>query len=221
MAGRLWRPSACLSGQIAIACVLLVGASLYYPHRQMAGRLPLQTVTLVARSAGAPEAAAAVLRAAVREADQLLVADMVMPLEQRLLTTLARPRLYAVLLGAFAAGALIIAAVGLFGLLSYSVSLRSRELALRSALGARPVDVLRLVLGQGLQVTVAGLTVGIAASAWLTRGLATELYGVTPYDALTFTVVPSVVLGVGVVACSIPALRAARLDPLRVLRGGG
>jgi putative ABC transport system permease protein len=192
---------------------------LYYSHRQMRGRLPVQTVTMLSRTSGDPRAAAAALRAVVRGADDRLVADLVVPLEQRLLTTLARPRLYAMLLGGFAAVALLIAVVGLFGLLSYSLSQRSRELAIRAALGAGQADILRLVLRQGLTVTVAGVAGGVVASAWLARVLSTELYGVTPHDTLTFVVVPLLLLFVGVLACLVPARRAARLDPLRALRG--
>ena len=191
----------------------------YYSYRQMEGRLPVQTVTLLA---SAPSAAldTATLRSFLREADDRLVAEAVMPLEQRMLTTLARPRLYAVLLAAFAGFALVIAGVGLFGVLSYSVSQRSRELAIRTALGARRLDIFRLVLLQGLVVTLAGLAVGLVASTWLTRELATQLYGVTPHDPLTFVVVPLVLLCASALACVVPARRAARLDPLRVLRGG-
>ena len=191
----------------------------YCSYRQMEGRLPVQTVTLLA---SAPSAAldTATLRSFLREADDRLVAEAVMPLEQRMLTTLARPRLYAVLLAAFAGFALVIAGVGLFGVLSYSVSQRSRELAIRTALGARRLDIFRLVLLQGLVVTLAGLAVGLVASTWLTRELATQLYGVTPHDPLTFVVVPLVLLCASALACVVPARRAARLDPLRVLRGG-
>ena len=191
---------------------------LFYSHRQLRGRLPVQTVTLLLRASGDRGAAAAALRAVVREADERLVADVV-PLEQRLLTTLARPRLYAVLLGGFAGIALIIAAVGLFGLLSYSLSQRSRELAIRAALGASRVDILRLVLRQGLAVTIAGVVAGVLAAAWLTQALSSELYGVTPHDTLTFVAVPLLLFIVGALACLIPARRAASLDPLRVLRG--
>jgi putative ABC transport system permease protein len=192
---------------------------LYYSHRQMRGRLPVQTVTLLARLAGDIGPAAAALRSVVRESDERLVAEAVLPLEQRLLTTLARPRLYALLLGGFAGFALLIAAVGLFGMLSYFVSERSRELAIRAALGARRMDLLRLVLGHGLVVVSAGLFVGTLASAWLMRFLSTELYGVTPHDTSTFVLVPLLLLVCGLLACAVPAQRVARLDPLRVLRG--
>jgi predicted permease len=190
----------------------------YYSHRQMGGRLPVQTVTLLTRSAGEPAAAARALQTAVREGDPRLVADVVMPLEQRLLTTLARPRLYALLLGGLALFASIIAVVGLFGVLSYSVSLRSRELAIRSALGATRGDLLRSVLRQGLAVAIAGVAAGTVASVWLARAVSTQLYGISPHDGLTFVGVPVVLMATASLACLMPALRAARLDPLRVLR---
>ncbi len=193
---------------------------LYYSYRQLGRRLPVQTVTLLARTSGDPGVAAAALRAAVRGADERLVADVVMPLEQRLITSLARPRLYAVLLGGFAGCALVIAAVGLFGVLSYSVSLRARELAIRAALGASRREIVRLVLRQGLSVTMGGIAAGMLASAWLTRVLSTQLYGVTAHDPLTFALVPLVLLAVGTLACLLPARRAAQLDLQRTLRRG-
>ena len=193
---------------------------LYYCYRQMGGRLPVQTVTLLARTSGDPGSSGAALRAAVREADQRLVADVVMPLEQRLLTSLARPRLYAVLLGGFAGAAVVIAAVGLFAALSFSVAQRARELAIRAALGASRREIVRLVLRQGLSVTAGGIAAGMLASMWLTRVLSTQLYGVTPHDRLTFALVPLVLLAVGALACLLPARRAANLDLLRTLRGG-
>jgi putative ABC transport system permease protein len=180
----------------------------------------VQTVTLLALTSGDPRAAAVAVRRAVRTADERLVADVVMPLEQRLLATLAQPRVYAVLLGAFAAFAVIIAGVGLFGLLSYAVSQRSRELAIRAALGAARMDLLRLVLRQGLGVTLSGIVAGLLASTWLTRLLSAQLHGVGPHDAITFVLVPVLILVVSMLACLLPARRAARVDAFRVLRGG-
>jgi ABC-type antimicrobial peptide transport system permease subunit len=148
-----------------------------------------------------------------------LVPDVIMPLEARLLTALARPRLYAVLLGGFGGAALAIAAVGLFALFSYVVAQRSREFAVRTALGATRRDILRLAVAQGLAAIVAGLLAGMVCSAWLTRLLSAQLYGVTPYDTATFVSVPLVLLLCGALAACVPALRAARLDPMRVLRG--
>jgi putative ABC transport system permease protein len=193
---------------------------MYFSYRQMDGGLPVQTITLLARTSNTTAVDSAALRTVVREADDRLVAEAMMPLEQRMRTTLARPRLYAVLLAGFGGFALVIAGVGLFGVLSYSVSQRSRELAIRAALGARRIDIFRSVLQQGLVVTLSGLAAGLAASTWLTRPLAAQLYGITQLDALTFVLVPMVILTAAAVACVIPARRAARLDPLRVLRGG-
>ena len=117
--------------------------------------------------------------------------------------------MYAVLLGAFAGSAVVIAAVGLFGVLSFSVAQRTRELAIRAALGASRREIVRLVLRQGLSVTLGGIAAGMLASTWLTRVLSTQLYGVTPHDRLTFALVPLVLLAVGALACLLPARRAA------------
>ena len=192
---------------------------LFYSHRQMDRRLPVQTVTLLVRASDDPASVAGQIQSVIREADTQLVADVVLPLDQRLLTTLARPRLYSVLLGGFAGLAFLTAIIGLFGLLTYSVSQRSRELALRAALGAGRNDLLRLVLRQGLTVTAAGLAAGLLASIWLTGFLTTQLYGVAPHDAVTFAAVPCLLLVVGTLACVIPARRAASVDPARILRG--
>jgi putative ABC transport system permease protein len=133
-------------------------------------------------------------------------------------TSLAKPRLYALLLGGFAAFALAIAGVGLFGVLSYSVSLRSREIGVRTSLGATPWDIAGLVLRQALTVTLCGLVLGLAVSAALARYLSKLLYGVTASDTLSFVVVAALLAVVAVCACLAPARRAARLDPVKVLR---
>jgi ABC-type antimicrobial peptide transport system permease subunit len=123
-----------------------------------------------------------------------------------------------VLLGSFAVAALLVTGVGLYGVLSYTVAQRTRELGVRAALGARRSDLIVLVLRQGMTVVIAGSAAGLVASLWTTRFMATLLYGVTPRDWLTYATVPAVLLAVAAVACYVPARRAARLDPLRALR---
>jgi putative ABC transport system permease protein len=197
-----------------------VQPELYYSFRQMDHKLPVQAVSFVVRAAGATAQAAAAIRSAVRQADGQLVADLVLPLEQRLLSTLARPRLYAVVLGGFALFALVIAVVGLVGVLSYSVSQRLRELAIRSALGAKRSQLLLLILRQGLMVIASGVAVGLMTSMWLMRLLATQLYGIQAHDVATFVATSILLLVVGVLASLIPARRAADADPVRLLRRG-
>jgi ABC-type antimicrobial peptide transport system permease subunit len=139
-------------------------------------------------------------------------------MDDRLAATLSRPRLYAVLLGTFAAFALAIAAVGLFGVLSYTVAQRSREIGVRAALGATVGNIVGLVVRQSLAIAGAGITAGLLAALWLARGLQTYLYGVTPQDALSFVIVAALLLVVAAIASMIPARRAARVDPVKVLR---
>jgi ABC-type antimicrobial peptide transport system permease subunit len=114
--------------------------------------------------------------------------------------------------------ALLVTGVGLFGVLSYTVALRTRELGVRAALGAGRMDLIALVVGQGMKVAFAGLGVGLVASAWLTRFLEALLYGVTRGDWRIYATVPLVLLAVAGLACLVPGRRAARLDPLRALR---
>jgi ABC-type antimicrobial peptide transport system permease subunit len=160
-----------------------------------------------------------VLRQAVRELAPTVALDSVMTMDERLLGNLARPRLYAVVLGGFAAFALIIAGVGLFGVLSYSVSQRAREIGVRTALGARPANIILLVLREGLIVTVAGLAVGLTASFLFARSMSAFLFGIAPHDRFTFTAVPALLVVVAAIACAMPARRAARVDPVEVLKG--
>jgi putative ABC transport system permease protein len=193
-------------------------AEVYVSYEQRAG-IGTTMPSLVIRTAGDPAAFVPHLRAIVREQDAGIALDRVVTMQQRLMGNLAAPRLYAVLLGTFAAFALAIAGVGLFGVLSYTVAQRSREIAVRSALGARPRDLVMMVVGQGLVVCAVGLAAGIAAALWLARSMQSFLYGVNAHDAATFVAVPMLLLLVSALACFVPARRAARLDPLKVLKG--
>jgi len=131
---------------------------------------------------------------------------------------MAQRRFQTWLLTAFSALSLLLAAVGIYGLLHQTVILRTREIGTRMALGARPRDVLWLVVGQGIRLAVCGIGVGILAAFGLTRVLAGLLFGVTPTDATTFFAIPVLLLAAALLACWLPARRATKVDPLVALR---
>jgi predicted permease len=178
----------------------------------------LDSIFLVARVDGDPSAMAPALRAVLREQAPAVVPDSIMAMDDRLLSSLSRPRLYAFVLGALAVCALSIAIVGLFGVLSYTVARRSREIGVRTALGAQTSDVIALVVRSAMAITGAGLALGLLISFLLVGSLSKILYGVRPFDPATFIVVPLVLALAAAIACVVPARRAARIDPIRALR---
>jgi predicted permease len=190
---------------------------MFSSYRQFPEMRP-DSIFFVVRASDDPSGLAPSLRAIVRERAPTLVVDSIMTMEDRLAASLSRPRAYAFVLGGLAAFALAIAAVGLFGVLSYGVAQRTREIGIRTALGAQTGDVLALVLRSGVTVTAAGLAAGLPLAALLARSLAAILYGVGPFDPVTFIAVPLVLASAALIACIAPARRAARVDPLRALR---
>jgi putative ABC transport system permease protein len=176
------------------------------------------TMTIVVKCDGDPAALAGPLR------DQVLALDAEQPLakvrtmEQVLADSVAAPRLRAGLLAMFGGVALVLAALGIYGVASYAVAQRRHEIGVRVALGAERRDVLRLVLGKGIGLTLVGLAVGLAASLGLARTISSLLYGVSPFDPLTFVGTPLVLFVVAVLANYVPARRATRVDPLVALR---
>jgi predicted permease len=177
---------------------------------------PAQYLTV--RTTGDPVALVPDLRSIVRTISRNASLDQVMTMDGRVRTSLARPRLYAVLIGGFSSFAVLIAAIGLFGGLSYGVTQRRREIGVRTALGATPLNIISLVLKQGAAMTVAGLAIGLGAAAATVRYIAGFLFGVTPLDPPTFGVVGMALFCVAMVACAIPARRAARIDAITALR---
>jgi putative ABC transport system permease protein len=123
-----------------------------------------------------------------------------------------------ILIGIFGAIALTLAAVGLYGVMAYSVTQRSHELGIRIAVGASPRDILRLVVGQGIRMTLLGAAIGLVVSLAVTRALSSLLFGVSVTDPLTFVAVPVVLAFVAILACYLPARRAMRVDPIIALR---
>lgn len=193
----------------------------YAVFSRQQGRLADSDLYLIVRTSSDPQALVPMLRDIVRTAAPTAPLESVMTMRERVAGSLANPRLYASLLGAFALFALLIAGVGLFGVLSYSVALRRREIGVRSALGAQVRDIVALVVRQALAIAGSGLIAGLLASFWMTGALRTFLFGVTPRDAASFTLVALVLVLVLVTlaASIVPARRAARVDPVSVLRG--
>ena len=172
------------------------------------------------RTAGDPASHVETLRTAVREEDPAIALDGLMTMDQRVGESLSQPRTYAVLLAGFAVFALVIAGAGLFGVLSQTVSQRSRELAVRSALGASRRAVIAVALRQMAIAMAAGLGIGVAASAGLSNSLGPFIYGVAARDWLSFSLAPLLLIVVGLIACVVPARRVAKTDPIAVLREG-
>ena len=174
--------------------------------------------TLYVRTSGQPSSLAASLRQVVSQVDQDQPVFDVMPETQRLDTQIGRWRFFRNLYGIFAALAVALAVVGIYGLMSYSVAERRHEFGIRMALGAERRSVLRQVLGQGLVLSLAGIGIGIAAGVGLTRFLGNLLFEVKPQDPLTFLAVSVVMMAVALVSCYLPARRATTVDPATVLR---
>jgi putative ABC transport system permease protein len=186
---------------------------LYAPHAQN----PRGTVMLAVRTAGDPNSVSNAAQKAVWEGDPEAAVSSVSTMEQVLSGVIARPRFNALLLGIFAVIAALLAAVGLYGVISYTVTQNTREIGIRLALGAQPRDVLMLVVGQGLALTLIGVAVGVIGAVALTRLLQKMLYGVTATDPLTFIGVSCLLTLTALLACYLPARRATRIDPIVAL----
>jgi putative ABC transport system permease protein len=170
------------------------------------------------RTSGDPMAAVANVRRIVQEIDRRAALENIATMDQVVSNWMTRPRLYAVLLGIFAALALALASAGVYGMLAYTVTQRTREIGIRMALGARRATVMRLVLGQSLVLVVLGLTAGLAGAAGATRYLEGLLFGLTPLDASTFAGAAVLFSAVAAIASYLPARRATAVDPLVALR---
>jgi putative ABC transport system permease protein len=188
--------------------------SVYLPFAQ----IPIGGSSLAIRTSGRPENLIAAVRNQVREIDPDLPVTRIMPMTEVVARSVWQPRLYTALFGVFAVVALILATVGIYGVMSYSVTQRTREIGLRMALGAERKDVLKLVVGQGIVLAAIGVGVGLVAAAALTRLMSSLLFGVTTTDPITFAAVSVLLTGVALGACFIPARRAAKVDPMVALR---
>ena len=174
--------------------------------------------TFTVRTPATPTALAADARGVVRQADPQLAITSMQAMTDIMATSIAPTRASMLLLVLFAGVAMVMAAVGVFGVMSYAVTLRAREMGIRIALGAKPAEVRRMIVLSGLWQAAGGVVLGLAGAMWLTRLMDSMLYGVKPADPLTLASVSALLMAVALMACYLPARRATRVDPVRVLR---
>jgi putative ABC transport system permease protein len=190
------------------------GPAFYFAY----GRIGMPALTLVARTVAPPETMAAALRAQVHALDRDLPVYNVRALEQIVYNAAGQPRFQTALLGLFGAVALLLAAIGVYGVMAYAVTERTQEIGVRMALGAQAREVRALVVKQGMRLSLVGVAIGLALAFGLTRFLRGLLYQVSPTDSLTFALIPLLLVGATLLACYVPARRATKIDPLDALR---
>jgi predicted permease len=189
-------------------------AQIFHPYLQRSAR----RLILLIRTTGEPTQLAPVVRSEIRALDKTVLVNGGATLESMLDQRVAERRFQTWLLALFSALALLLAAVGIYGLMSYTVTQSTREFGIRMALGAQPRDLVRLVIGHGLVLSATGVGIGLVAAFALTRVLAGLLFGVTANDPVTFIAAPLVLLLVALLACYLPARRATKVDPMIALR---
>jgi len=198
-----------------------VKGKFYIPHSQwhvVTGGNLVRNAFVVVRTTGDPMTLAGSVRGEVRALDPTVPVANVRPMAEVVSTALATPRLTGFLLGAFAVVALVLAGVGIYGVLSYLVSRRTHEIGIRLAIGAGRSQVMGLILGHGLRLTSAGLAIGLVGAFALARLMQSVLYDVRPTDPETYVAVVLVLAVAALLASVLPALRAVRVDPVSALR---
>ena len=192
------------------------GTEIFLPYHQLGNAR--RNLSVILRSSGDPLALASQLRVAIQDIDPTLPLAQMRTMNEVLATAKSRPRFLATLLGAFSAVALLLAAVGLYGVIAYSVARRTSEFGIRMAIGASGSQILGLVLRHGLKLSLAGIACGAVGAILLTRLMQGLLYGVSSFDPVTFLVTSALLLGVTVLACLVPARKATQSDPMTALR---
>jgi putative ABC transport system permease protein len=187
---------------------------MYFPIAQV----PWPSGTLMVRSDASPEPLVAAVRQKIAELDPYLPVSGILSMDDVVATSVAQPRMVMQFAGIFAGFALLLSAVGIYGVMAYSVNQRKQEMGIRVALGAKPWDILRLVVGQGMRLTLAGVGFGVAVSLLLTRLLSSLLFGIKGIDPAVFSGAAVVLVGSALLACYLPARRATQVDPVVVLR---
>ncbi|MGB7024075.1 MAG: FtsX-like permease family protein, partial [Candidatus Acidiferrales bacterium] len=191
-----------------------VGPAIYWPYSQF----PVNFNAIVVRGDTDPLRLVSAVKSQIWSVDKNQPISKIATMEQVLSDSIAQRRLYLVLLGVFAGAALLLAAVGIYGVMSYSVSQRTHEIGIRLALGAAQSEILKLILGHGAKLALLGVATGILAATALTRLMSSLLFGVSPSDPATLAAVAVLLMLVAMAACYIPARRAMRVDPMIALR---
>jgi putative ABC transport system permease protein len=182
------------------------------------GQVPSNGFSVVVEPSHGIDAATAALRTAIHDVDLLLPFETPVAMEDLASDVVAVPRLYAAVIGVFAAAALALAVIGVYGVMAYAVAQRQREIGVRLALGASPANIGRLMLWRGAQLAAAGVGIGLLGAAALARLLGSLLFGVSSTDIETFLLVPLILGTTALAACWIPARRAMRIDPIVAIR---
>jgi predicted lysophospholipase L1 biosynthesis ABC-type transport system permease subunit len=193
-------------------------AEMYVPHHQVIEPLPVFVLSVVMRTSAEPRSLANSLSGAIHEIDSNQPVVNIRTMEQNVALSVAEPRFRTLLLAILAGLALLIAAVGIYGVMSFAVGQRTREIGTRMALGSTPGQVFRLVIGDGLRLTVIGVVIGLAAGAVFSRLIRSFVFEVGVADPLAISLVTLLLVAVAVTACYIPARRATRVDPTVALR---
>jgi putative ABC transport system permease protein len=209
--------------------ITVIGVAADIKHRQLTSKPDLQgympyrqggwsTVSIVVRTRGEPTLATSTVLGAIKNIDPLLPAYRIMSMDANIQQSYWQSALYGKMFGVFAAIALVLAAVGVYGVISYSVSQRTQEIGVRVALGAQRGDVVRLIVGHGALLGGIGIVIGLGGAIGVTRFLRTILFGVSPFDPASFVGVSLGLTTIALIASYIPARRAAKVDPVEALR---
>lgn len=213
-----WMEIVGVVGEVKQSLASESAAEMYVPYRQADQVLPVGAMSILVRTTGDPLALANAIRAVGRRIDPNQPITGITTMEQNVAQSISEPRFRTILLGVFAAIALALAGIGIFGVMAYSVAQRTRELGVRMALGASRADMVQMVLLQGARMTLIGVVIGVGTSLLLTRYVSAMLFNIRPYDPLTMLEVTGGLVAISLCACYIPALRATMISPSKALR---
>lgn len=193
-------------------------AEMYVPYRQGDQLLPNFQMSLVMRTVMDPHMSVPALRSAIREIDRNQPLVKIRTMEENIQLSVAQPRFRTWLVGIFGSIALVLAAVGVYGVMSYSVTQRTNEMGIRVAMGAQPIDIFRTIVGEGLSLAITGVVLGLTGAIMLSRVMHSFVFGVSTVDPATLVTVGILLTLVGLTASFFPAQRATRVDPTIALR---